>query len=172
MLGTPEKRQRYDRDIMKMSSNTYAPHRASYHSSGPAGGRPANGLSRRRTQFQGSPPSFYRAGGWGGYGAKRQSAQDNTAASGPQNTGGMRQQGAMGSGMGHGQHPYGWDSNVPHFDREAHSRTHISHERRRQRRSKTNMPNESGNSMFTSFVFISGILSFSLFVQSHFFALE
>ncbi|KAK2003313.1 DnaJ-domain-containing protein, partial [Colletotrichum falcatum] len=53
VLGTPAKRAAYDRSL-PTSSGPASSHgrRGSYHStSGPAGGRPASGLSRRRTTF-------------------------------------------------------------------------------------------------------------------------
>jgi hypothetical protein len=167
VLGTPEKRQHYDRDIMRMSSHVRIIPRGSYHS-GPAGGRPASGLSRRRTQFQGPPPSFYRNGGWGNYGAKRQPAHDS-AASEAQATSGMPQHGGMTGGMGYGQRPHGRANDVPHFDREGHFRTHTNHERRQQRRRPdSGMPSEPSSSMFTNFMLVSGILSVGLFVPSLF----
>src|SRR5450432_1534364 len=66
ILGHADKRHRYDGEAIRTgqgpSYSDTAP-RGSYHSSNPAGGRPASGLSRRRTQFRGPPPSFYRSGG-------------------------------------------------------------------------------------------------------------
>ncbi|ROT41250.1 DnaJ-domain-containing protein [Sodiomyces alkalinus F11] len=68
ILGTPAKRAAYDRDLNRLSPSSaqaggVAP-RGSYHSSGHAGGRPATGLSRRRTPFRGPPPSFYKNASW------------------------------------------------------------------------------------------------------------
>ncbi|KAL7622880.1 hypothetical protein AAE478_006559 [Parahypoxylon ruwenzoriense] len=53
----------------------------SYSSTGPAGGRPASGLSRRRGVFHGPPPSFFRSGGWGAQAAKRRQAHEESTGS-------------------------------------------------------------------------------------------
>lgn len=60
-------------------------HPHSYASTGPAGGRPASGLSSRRRAtsstrgaFRGPPPSFYRQGGYGAHAGKRKAAHDQT----------------------------------------------------------------------------------------------
>lgn len=157
ILGTPEKRQRYDRDVLRTTSRGNVVPKGSYHSSGPAGGRPASGLSKRRTHFQGPPPSFYRSGGWGSHGAKRQAAQEGAN---PGNfTGGDGPQGPTAGGMGYGQHPFGPSTDVPHFDREGHFRTHTNHEqRRRTRHVQEELPMDTGRGMFGNFVFISSIL--------------
>jgi len=127
VLGHADKRARYDRDVMRRHHNhgSPAPHRGSYHSTGPAGGRPASGLSRRRGTFTGPPPSFYRSGGWGSQDAKRRAAHDDSTGG----AGGSR----MG-GMGPGQDPYGHKEDVPHFDRESHERTQQRGDERRARR--------------------------------------
>lgn len=168
IVGNPEKRQRYDRDVLRTASHGpqgNSPSKGSYHSSGPAGGRPPSGLSRRRTHFQGPPPSFYRSGGWGEQNAKRQAAAESanpgnfTGGDGPAGPSGA------GGGMGYGQHPFGPSTDVPHFDREGHFRTHSNHERRRRRRNaEDEIPADIGMGMFASFIFISSILAFGLVV--------
>ncbi|CAK7272195.1 hypothetical protein SEPCBS119000_004996 [Sporothrix epigloea] len=70
VLSHAEKRAHYDREVMRHQQQHHhlrGQHRpnASYHSTGPAGGRPASGLSRRRSAFRGPPPSFYRNSGTG-----------------------------------------------------------------------------------------------------------
>ncbi|CZT08695.1 hypothetical protein WAI453_006157 [Rhynchosporium graminicola] len=166
VLGTPAKRQEYDRSISLSSqpspgSSTQRP-QGSYHSSGPAGGRPASGLSRRRTQFHGPPPSFYRSGGWGAHSAKRKAAQDSHAES-PAGTAG---------GMGAGQKPWGHDevNDVPHFDREGHYRTQENHSRRWQRRKgMEGRQIDTGDlprSMLANFFFVGGILSIGIMVPT------
>ncbi|KAK0107116.1 hypothetical protein ONS95_003823 [Cadophora gregata] len=162
-LGTPAKRQEYDRSLNLHSPDSNSHHRphGSYHSSGPAGGRPASGLSRRRTQFQGPPPSFYRSGGWGAQSAKRKAAQDSHAES-P----------AGAAGMGHGQKPWGHDEthDVPHFDRDGHYRTQENHSRRWQRRrgmEDGQVPaGEMPRSMLANFFFVGGIISLGVLVPS------
>jgi curved DNA-binding protein CbpA len=160
VLGNPETRQRYDRDILKTTSHGNVAPRGSYHSSGPAGGRPASGLSRRRTHFQGPPPSFYRNGGWGSEGAKRQAAQESAEpgnfkrGDGPQGPSG---------GMGYGQQPYGPANDVPHFDRDGHFRTHSNHEKRRMSRHvQEEIPSEPSTGIVGNFFLISGILTFGI----------
>ena len=67
MLVDPQKRSRYDRDVIRQLQQSYpgrtgapAGHTGSY-----AGSRPASGLSKRRGTFRGPPPSFYAQGGYG-----------------------------------------------------------------------------------------------------------
>ncbi|KIW91405.1 uncharacterized protein Z519_08301 [Cladophialophora bantiana CBS 173.52] len=66
VLADPEKRKRYDRDVMR----AHHPHHRGHGSHGQksqggtyAGHRPASGLSKRRSAFKGPPPSFYAHGG-------------------------------------------------------------------------------------------------------------
>ncbi|KAK3296797.1 uncharacterized protein B0H64DRAFT_472993 [Chaetomium fimeti] len=96
VLSHADKRARYDRH----HGHHHHPHQnrppaagASYHSTGPAGGRPASGLGRRRGTYQGPPPSFYRSGGWGAHGAKRRAAHEEST-------------GGAGSGFGTDAHPH------------------------------------------------------------------
>ncbi|KXX75878.1 DnaJ subfamily A member 3, mitochondrial [Madurella mycetomatis] len=174
VLGHADKRARYDRDVMRrpLHGNPHFHHghghthkgpRGSYHSTGPAGGRPASGLSsRRRGTFQGPPPSFFRSGGWGAHGAKRRAAHEEStgyygAGYGTDSSpGGGGSGGAAGprpgnphsdpssdpqpgssagtGGMGPGQDPYGHRDDVPHFDREAHERAQRRGDERRAER--------------------------------------
>ncbi|RYP53838.1 hypothetical protein DL768_001289 [Monosporascus sp. mg162] len=132
VLSVPAKRHAYDRDTLQLHRDPHAAHgrrSGSYHSTNPAGGRPATGLSRRRGTFQGPPPSFFRSGGWGAHGAKRRAAHEDSTGGG----------GGSGSGHGHGHHHHGAgttggmgpgqdpfqhrDREVPHFDRAGHERT-------------------------------------------------
>ena len=83
ILGSAEKKGKYDRDLSRAQGSTsgYAGNASggsysSRGSGGPAGGRPASGLSKRRSQFRGPPPSFYAQGGYGTQGAKRQRASE------------------------------------------------------------------------------------------------
>ncbi|KAL2152638.1 hypothetical protein VTH82DRAFT_5822 [Thermothelomyces myriococcoides] len=151
VLGHAEKRARYDREHARLLNPHYHHHhhpattrKGSYHSTGPAGGRPASGLSRRRSTFQGPPPSFYRSGGWGAHGAKRRAAHEESTGGagfgtdsrggpppppppppppGGGSSGGGFTGGGFGTGgMGPGQDPFGHKDDVPHFDREAHER--------------------------------------------------
>ena len=146
ILSHADKRARYDADVMRRQHPHY--HHTpsgSYHSTGPAGGRPASGLSRRRgpsTTFTGPPPSFYRSGGWGAHGAKRRAAHEestggstgwygtssNTSRSPPPppppGSGPPPPPPNNTGGMGPGQSPHpSRDEEVPHFDRQAHERS-------------------------------------------------
>lgn len=107
-LAHPDKRARYDRDVMRpfLHRNPHYHHhppKGSFHSSstGPAGGRPASGLSRRRGTYQGPPPSFYRSGGWGAHGSKRRQAHEESTGTG-KGFGTDSQSAGSGSGAGGG----------------------------------------------------------------------
>ncbi|KAG9239603.1 hypothetical protein BJ875DRAFT_390848 [Amylocarpus encephaloides] len=174
-LGTPAKKRDYDRDFLPRSqsqSQSQTP-RCSYSSSGPAGGRPASGLSRRRTHFQGPPPSFYRSGGWGEQSAKRQAAQESSTAytgtgssnGSTSNAGGMRP-GQSPTGQAHGQE-------LPHFDWREHLRTHENQSRRLRLRRRANgdpvangggLDQFTGGSTFRNLLLITSIISFGLWL--------
>lgn len=176
-LSNTTKRAKYDRDVLRLHERSAAHHHqgggghhnirtGSYSSTGPAGGRPASGLSRRRGTFRGPPPSFYRSGGWGAHAAKRSAAHEGSTAAGSggggdassssssSSTGSERQQqhenpyqsnsGGYTSynagGMGPGQEPFGrgWASSaeMPHFDRTAQAQHTQTHARHDARRAQ------------------------------------
>lgn len=162
VLGSPQKRERYDQDIqgLQRASRSNAPRGSHSSSSTPFGSRPASGLSRRRTQFRGPPPSFYRSGGWGAQGSKRQAQAE---ASGSAGTGESR-----GGGFGPGQGQAGFN-NVPHFDQEGHNRTQEQQDRRRRRR----MEEESvgfaeGGSVLFQFLLITAVVTFAFSIPTLF----
>ena len=172
-LGSAEKRTRYDRDFLRTSAPSGPAPPGSHSSySTPAGGRPASGLSRRRTQFRGPPPSFYRSGGWGTQGAKRaehasQSSHAHEAGANQQETNEASGQGYPSEAPGTGPSGFtqGFDNDVPHFDREGHLRTHdaVLKSRHRARRKRgggfEDVEAESrGTSALFSFVLLSGVL--------------
>ncbi|GAB7355046.1 hypothetical protein MBLNU459_g5644t1 [Dothideomycetes sp. NU459] len=176
VLGSADKRARYDRDFLR----TIAPHQQqsqqrypsgshSSHST-PAGGRPATGLSRRRTQFKGPPPSFYRSGGWGSFGEKRSehasraSHAHETAAGAAAGAAAGRAAQDVPPGTGPAGFTQGLDNDVPHFDRDGHFRTHESVERARHRARRRQavaeeMAGGSGPSMLFNFFLLSGVLT-------------
>ncbi|KAJ0163163.1 Mitochonrial uncharacterized protein [Colletotrichum tanaceti] len=159
VLGTPAKRAAYDRSLPS-SSSAPGHRRGSYHSTGPAGGRPASGLSRRRTTFRGPPPSFYRSGGWGTHSAKRREAHEGGGGDG---TGTARAK----PGMGPGQDPYGHTRSpkVPHFDSETHTQTQSKQDSRRAYRIMgTEVPDGPQETSVGAFLVVSGILFFSFFI--------
>ncbi|OLN93061.1 Chaperone protein DnaJ [Colletotrichum chlorophyti] len=156
VLGTPAKRAAYDRTVISSSPSTHR--RGSYHSTGPAGGRPASGLSRRRTTFRGPPPSFYRSGGWGTQSAKRREAHESGSG-----TGAKEAQ----PGMGPGQDPYAHTryGEVPHFDSKGHTQTQQKQDSRRAHRiAGTEVPIGPQETSVGAFLVVSGILFFSFFV--------
>ncbi|GAB7342213.1 hypothetical protein MBLNU457_g0460t1 [Dothideomycetes sp. NU457] len=171
-LGSAEKRARYDRDTARAASAP-ASRSGSYHSSshsGPAGGRPASGLSRRRTQFRGPPPSFFRNGGWGTQGTKR--AENESANSNETEAESSYASDAPGTGpSGFAQ---GLDNDVPHFDRAGHFRTQEEVQRARHRKRSPGVQNamddfeNSAKSSLVSFVVISGVLAVILTVSGFF----
>ncbi|OBT42829.1 hypothetical protein VE00_08145 [Pseudogymnoascus sp. WSF 3629] len=130
VLRSPEKRQRYDRDLglhhhQHRPSHPVHPTAPAQSHYGPAGGRAPSGLSRRRATFRGAPASFYRSGGWGEHSAKRRAAQESSSGT----TGGEARPKTEG-GMGWGQSAWVAAEEARHFDRESHLRTFRNHERR------------------------------------------
>lgn len=122
VLSDPAQRAAYDREHAPA-----APRPTGSYSSASPGGRPASGLSRRRGSFRGPPPSFYRAGGWGGAQTKRQRAADADGRAGwerMRREEEVRRQGGRVDEGGDGAWPFGaQDANdVPHFDRAGHFR--------------------------------------------------
>ncbi|TVY13597.1 Mitochondrial DnaJ subfamily A member 3-like protein [Lachnellula arida] len=174
-LSSPTKRSHYDSQILPYSRpSTSHRHQASphgsYSSSNPAGGRPASGLSRRRAQFRGPPPSFYRSGGWGEHSAKRRSAQAQSGAENPSSSsdcnGDANGNANVRPGMGHGQGMFGEE--VRHFDREEHLRTQENHDKRlRQRDRSRNRRGDDGweaveegepGGMLGNFLWVGGVI--------------
>jgi len=80
VLANPEKRKRYDRDVMRDHHASHRRHHGSHSSHSYAGSRPATGLSKRRSAFKGPPPSFYAHGNPSAHTA--QQAQSSSSASG------------------------------------------------------------------------------------------
>ncbi|OAA57686.1 Zn(2)-C6 fungal-type DNA-binding domain protein [Cordyceps fumosorosea ARSEF 2679] len=134
LLSDPSRRAAYDRDVLPSTTATHHSHHhhhhhpqhGSYHSSSahPAGGRPASGLSKRRGTFRGPPPSFYRNGGWGAHAEKRQQhAHDGSSAHYTNYEAAREDPG--------GRARREEDEVPPHFDKEAHRRTHEHEDARR-----------------------------------------
>ena len=159
VLGQPEKRSKYDREHRGATSGPHVATRRGSHAGSAFGSRPASGLSKRRTQFRGPPPSFYRSGGWGGQGAKRQSQAEGPAAAA--GTDRSAQDGAArAGGFSPGQAWAGWENDVPHFDREGHRRTQEQQERRRilKRRTGEDDMGYGGASMLIQFFLVGGVV--------------
>lgn len=171
MLGSPTKRTTYDRDYQRIHSPPLKHHHGSYssHQTSPAGGRPASGLSRRRTQFRGPPPSFYRSGGYGGTSGKRERA----AYEAHSRTSGDAPPGGLGSKPHEHQQdahdpssPFFNEHNeeIPYWDRDAHHRTHETLRQRRERQANENRTSSMdevnlGGSLLWNFFLVSGIMA-------------
>lgn len=160
-LGDAAKRTQYDREVVQQQRGASV----GYASAGPsaggggndgpaysyaAGGRKASGLSRRRGQFRGPPPSFYRNGAWGAQAQRRRAAEGDADAEQQRqeqaqqqayyDAGGFAGHGGAGADAGAGAgagpfggrtsdegYPFAGDVNdVPHFDRAGHFRTQES----------------------------------------------
>ncbi|KAG5931123.1 hypothetical protein E4U53_001937 [Claviceps sorghi] len=139
VLSDPTARAKYDRDMLRLRQRQqqhHDHHGASYHSAHPAGGRAPSGLSRRRGSFRGPPPSFYKNGAWGAQAERRQRAQAEAEAAQHAHAHARTHHG----GMGPGSDPFNFtarDSVPPHFDRDAHTRTHRREDDRREDRERT-----------------------------------
>ncbi|KAI0885726.1 DnaJ-domain-containing protein [Annulohypoxylon maeteangense] len=196
ILSIPAKRATYDRDTLQLHKRAQHQHQQqqqrhpSYSSTNPAGGRPASGLSRRRSAFQGPPPSFFRSGGWGAHGAKRKAAQDESAgspsststsssqSSSPKTGTGHESTGTGAGGMGPGQTPFGrgYEGEVPHFDRVSHehSSARWSDKRRTQQQRRTYFneheidlnarPRSEERGEGAMFIVVGGILAMSIMI--------
>jgi curved DNA-binding protein CbpA len=89
VLADPEKRKRYDRDVMRaLQLQQDRQGRQRSGSGSYAGSRPASGLSKRRGVFKGPPPSFYAQGGGTSAGAQHDAYARAQQASGQDHTGG------------------------------------------------------------------------------------
>ncbi|KAH7025809.1 uncharacterized protein B0I36DRAFT_365472 [Microdochium trichocladiopsis] len=168
-LSIPAKRAAYDRDHMNLNKSAVS-RSGSYSSTGPAGGRPASGLSKRRGTYRGPPPSFYRSGGWGGHTEKRREAHDDStggAGSGRGSSSTTKDHwsasGTSPGGMGPGQDPFGHADDVPHFDRVSHEKTGRNQEAMRAARRRSGLPRDFDVTRGTgglagSFFLISGCI--------------
>lgn len=173
VLGNPQKRERYDRDIQRISGASSAGVRHASHtsSSTPFGSRPPSGLSRRRTQFRGPPPSFYRSGGWGSQGDKRQAQAEAAASASSDAAAGSASAGSrMGGGFGSGGAEGGWSKDVPHFDRQGHFRTQEQQDLRRKRRmeEQTTYDYAGSGSMLINFILVGTAVSLACFMPTLF----
>jgi len=162
VLSSPSKRQSYDAQFHPPSHH-HPHHTGSFSSAGYAGSRPPSGLSRRRTQFRGPPPSFYREGGYGAHASKR------TAGGGhvhphptPEEPEADPTSTAGGFSPGQSSHHHG--TAVPHFDSRGHRRTHEGvgqHFARKAERAGAHFAEDlagSSGSMLFNFVAVSGVL--------------
>lgn len=169
VLGSPERRQLYDRDVHRTSSERLnQTQRGSYSSSGPLGSRPATGLSSRRSHFKGPPPSFFRNGGWGSQKAKRQAQAETTeSASSKTGTSFHQADANMRGWTGLNEPSYIWGRDVPHFNREGHYQRQEQLEQRRQRKAQDDSANSNGDgNMLINFICVGGVISFAYLVPT------
>ena len=158
-LGSPQKRERYDREIASAQSRRSRQTPRGSHSSAstPFGSRPASGLSRRRTQFKGPPPSFYQSGGRNAHGAKRQpQGQGFTNPHSDPSVGSSK----PGGGFGPGQGQAGFSNDVPHFDHMGHYRTQQSQEQRwiTRKRGEVAESSNEGTDVLLKFVIVGTVV--------------
>ncbi|KAA6410710.1 MAG: hypothetical protein FRX48_06133 [Lasallia pustulata] len=173
VLGNAQKRERYDRDNQRVSAASSAGIRRGSHASSttPFGSRPPSGLSRRRTQFRGPPPSFYRSGGWGSQGEKRQAQAEAAGSASADAAAGSANAGVhMGGGLGPGGAQTAWSNDVPHFDRQGHFRTQEQQELRRKRRmeEQTAYDYTGSGSMLINFILVGTAVSLACFIPTLF----
>ncbi|KAL9596430.1 MAG: hypothetical protein Q9219_005814 [cf. Caloplaca sp. 3 TL-2023] len=171
ILGNPTKREKYDRETQVVISRRW-PNASggSFSSSAPHGARPASGLSKRRTTFRGPPPSFYRNGGWGQHGARRQQQADATASAHASATSKSASgKASVGGGLGPAGAAGGLDNDVPHFDRRGHFRTQEQQDQRRARRINEDFIHDSNSSsLLLNFFLVSGILAVTVIIPTVF----
>ena len=156
ILGNSKRREQHDQEIVRSKAPKPQPRPGSYSSAAsPHGARPASGLSRRRGQFRGPPPSFYRSGGWGVHTEKRKAQADATARAHAQSAAA-----SYAGGMGYGQGQAGFSNDVPHFDQRSHLRTQEQQEqRRKQRRRAESVAFEQGGGMIMRLFLLSGVVA-------------
>lgn len=186
LLSDSSRRAAYDRDVLRLHTQHHSHHaahpRGSYSSASQAGGRSPSGLSRRRTAFRGPPPSFYRSGGWGTQSDKRKKAHDESTGfngmnasetSSSSNPSSSASTSSPHGGMGPGSDPFlhaykSHTSDIPHFDRDGHKRTHEREDVRRSARARTRARRAWGDddiefepqtSIVGHFAIVSGILA-------------
>jgi len=143
ILGNPKSREKYDRELQRLRPS--GP-RSSH--SNPVGGRPATGLSRRRTQPHGPPPSFFRNGGWT---YRERHDTGKAKSSGFNSAGGM----GVGGQGGADRH------DVPHFNWDGKYKQHELHEQRRRGRNQSNGTSHD-RPMIIQVVVVSSILVFTV----------
>lgn len=161
VLSTPSTRASYD-STLKNSQPEIIP-RGTYSSTNPVGGRSPSGLSRRRAQFRGPPPSFYRNGGWGSYAEKRQTSHQETTNPTKTKTDSHIDAQRFGDfGPGRNRYRYVINDDLHHFDREQHLQTQENNRRRWQTRKKGNreiIDEELPKGLLGPFITVAGILT-------------
>jgi DnaJ domain len=120
ILADPEKRKKYDRDVMGTRRN-----KPRGSEGGFAGSRPATGLSKRRGTFRGPPPSYF--------GNRAGQAKETNSANNKDNPS------SDGNGNGETESSYAWgpEPQFPYtttFNSQPVYRTQTAEDQRRERR--------------------------------------
>lgn len=156
VLGNPEKRKRYDRDVMRVHHSSHRRHHGSHSShSSYAGSRPATGLSKRRSAFKGPPPSFYTHGNPSSHTAQ-QAQSSSSSGAGPHMAGTFN----AGAYTDPGYHD-------PMFNTSSVYKTQTHEDYRRANRRAAEvaaaqaLAEDEGN-FWTRFIVVSGILVLSV----------
>ncbi|EAT87315.1 hypothetical protein HBI56_169840 [Parastagonospora nodorum] len=162
-LSVPEKRRQYDSQLHQSERRAGGQgYPQGSYSSAAYGARPASGLNKKRSTFRGPPPSFYKAGGYGEHGAKREQYAYSYADGKEEAP--NESYGDFGSGFGPGQQRQG--RHVPHFNDRRHKETHDSvneHIWGRRRRANPSVRVEEDymkGDMWVNFVVVSGVIGF------------
>lgn len=162
ILSDPEKRKRYDRDVLRLHHQHHQHHHTAQHQRGTyAGSRAPTGLSRRRSAFKGPPPSYFAQGQGGSYQPGK-----NPYARGPD---GESAGPAAGGGGGVG----GGTSETAEFDSRPVYRTQTHEDRKRNARraaaiAAAQAAAEEDGDFWARFVIVSCVLLASVTIGSLF----
>ncbi|KAI6248515.1 Chaperone protein [Erysiphe necator] len=163
VLSTPSTRSAYDLTLLRETQSEFIP-RGTFSSTNPVGGRSPSGLSRRRAQFRGPPPSFYRNGGWGSYQEKRQSSHNESTNPTNFKTNSNVDQSNdyefYKSTYGKKRYNCVFNDASHHFDREQHLHTQENQQKRWQTRKNSNRKtiDELPRGLLGPFITVTGIL--------------
>ncbi|KAK5044968.1 hypothetical protein LTR84_010340 [Exophiala bonariae] len=164
VLANPEKRKRYDRDVMRTHHASSRRHHGSHSShSSYAGSRPATGLSKRRSAFKGPPPSFYAHGKPSANTA--QQAQSSSSSGGDQHMAGTFN---ASSYTDPGYHDPAFNASAV-FKTQTHEDYRRANRRAAEVAAVQALAEDEGN-FWTRFIVVSGILvltvTFASFIAS------
>ncbi|EXJ59012.1 hypothetical protein A1O7_06443 [Cladophialophora yegresii CBS 114405] len=165
VLADPDKRKRYDRDVMRAQQQQDRDRhgRGGSRSGTYAGHRPPSGLSKRRSVFKGPPPSFYAHGGASAARNKQQDARASAGADQEYAAGG-----GGGGGGGGGTFDAGAFSDDPNaaFDSRPTFKTQTHEDYRRMSRRQAELAAAQAaveeDNFWARFVVVSGIIALSV----------
>lgn len=165
ILSDPEKRKRYDRDVLRLHHQHHRQHEqrgGTY-----AGSRAPTGLSRRSSAFRGPPPSYFAQGQGGAYEPGR-----NPYTRGPDGEAAHTAAGG-GAGAGSGAGSSATGEATAEFDSRGVYRTQTHEDRKRNARRAAAMAAaqaaaEEDGDFWARFVIVSCVLLASLTIGSLF----